>query len=80
MYIAVMSVKNDLRRLRFEADEITQQQLADAAGVSRQTIVAIERGNYNPSVELALRLAAILGTTVERIFQLGEPPAKGRTK
>lgn len=50
----------------------TQKELGHLAGVSRQTIVEIEAGGYNPSTELALRLAAILGTTVEHLFRL--PP------
>ena len=75
-----MAVKNNLRRFRFEAGEITQQELADRAGVTRQTIVAIERGNYNPSVELALRLGGHLDTTVERLFQLDQPSTKGTGK
>lgn len=65
-----MSVKNQLRRFRFEAGEMTQQALAERVGVTRQTILSIEKGNYNPSVELALRLAAALGTTVEALFAL----------
>lgn len=65
-----MPVTNHLRRLRFAAEDMTQQQLADRVGVTRQTILAIEKGNYNPSVELALRLARALGTTVECLFEL----------
>jgi putative transcriptional regulator len=65
-----MPVRNHLRRLRFEAGDITQQQLAERVGVTRQTIHAIEKGNYNPSVELAIRLAQALGTTVEQLFEL----------
>lgn len=49
---------------------MTQQELADRVGVTRQTIVSIEKGNYNPSVELALRLAKVFGTSVESLFQL----------
>lgn len=67
-----MSVKNHLRRFRFDAGEMTQQALAERVGVTRQTILSIEKGNYNPSVELALRLAAALGTTVEALFALDE--------
>lgn len=62
------SIQNNIRRLRFEADEMTQQQLADAARVSRQTIVAIEKGNYSPSLELAFRLAFIFRTPLEDVF------------
>lgn len=73
-----MTVKNHLRRLRFAAGELTQQQLAERIGVTRQTILAIEKGNYNPSVELALRLARALGTTVEALFEVDEPSEQPR--
>jgi putative transcriptional regulator len=63
-------MKTNLRRYRFERGELSQQQLADMVGVSRQTIVSIERGDYAPSVKLALLLAAKLGTTVEDLFIL----------
>lgn len=74
-----MGVRNTLRRCRFDAGDMTQQRLADRVGVTRQTIIAIERGNYNPSVELALRLAVVLGTTVEALFELEDPPSRERT-
>lgn len=68
-------IRNDLRRRRLLAHEMTQQDLAERVGVTRQTIVAIEKGNYSPSVALALRLAAVFGVKVEDIFQLeGEEP------
>ena len=67
-----MSIKSQLRRFRFEAGEMTQQALAERADVTRQTILSIERGNYNPSVELALRLARVFGTSVEKLFELEE--------
>ena len=63
-------MKTNLRKYRFEAGEISQQKLADLVSVSRQTIVAIEKGNYSPSVKLALLLAKNLNTTVEELFQL----------
>lgn len=66
--MARKSIQNNIRRLRFEADEMTQQQLADSARVSRQTIVAIEKGNYSPSLELAFRLAFIFQTPLEEVF------------
>jgi len=65
-------IKTYLRKYRFENGEQSQQQLADAVKVSRQTIVAIERGDYNLSVKLALLLARKLNTTVENLFQLEE--------
>jgi putative transcriptional regulator len=65
-------MKTNLRKYRFEHGDISQQQLADLVKVSRQTIVAIERGDYNLSVKLALLLAEKLGVTVEELFQLEE--------
>ena len=61
---------NRVRYFRFMRGEMSQAALSELVGVSRQTIVAIERGNYNPSVELALRLVRALGTTVEELFTL----------
>ena len=66
--MAKSAIQNNIRRLRFNKDEMTQQQLADAAGVSRQTIVAIEKGNYSPSLELAFRLAHIFNTPIQEVF------------
>jgi putative transcriptional regulator len=63
-------VKTHLRRLRFEQGELSQAELAARVAVSRQTIIAIERGDYNPSVKLALQLATALDTTVETLFEL----------
>jgi len=65
-------MKNKVRYYRFLRDEMTQAELARRASVSRQTVVAIEKGNYSPSVYLALRLAEVLGTTVEALFKLEE--------
>ena len=66
-------MKNRIRRLRFDHDEMTQQQLADRVGVSRQTIVALEAGKYLPSLPLAFRLAATFGVKIEDVFQMHEP-------
>ena len=63
-------MKTNLRRYRFERGELSQQQVAGLVSVSRQTIVAIERGEYSPSVKLALLLARKLDTTVEDLFEL----------
>lgn len=65
-------MKTNLRKYRFERGELSQQQLADMVMVSRQTIVSIEKGDYAPSVKLALLLARELGTTVENLFELEE--------
>jgi putative transcriptional regulator len=63
-------MKTNLRRFRFDHGELSQQQLADMVGVSRQTIVSIERGDYAPSVKLAMLLAEKLETKVEELFYL----------
>jgi putative transcriptional regulator len=65
-------MKTNLRKFRFNCGELSQQQLADMVRVSRQTIVAIEGGDYAPSVKLALLLAKKLKTTVEELFSLEE--------
>jgi putative transcriptional regulator len=62
------AVTNSIRRLRFEHGEMTQQQLADAVGATRQTIIAIESGKYAPSLELAFRIARQFGRGVEDVF------------
>ena len=62
-------ITNQIRRLRFEHGEMTQQQLADRAGVTRQTILALEAGRYNPSLELAFRIARTFDVPVEEVFQ-----------
>lgn len=64
-------INNRIRRLRFEHGEMTQQQLADKAGVTRQTIIAVEAGKYAPSLPLAFRIARTFNTTVEDVFQYG---------
>ena len=64
-----LPIRNQIRKLRFESGEMTQQQLAAAAGVSRQTIVAIEAAKYSPSLELAFRIAATFGKPLEEVFQ-----------
>jgi len=64
------AVRNHVRRHRRQQHDMTQQELADRVGVTRQTILAIERGSYNPSVGLALRLAEVFGVSVEELFEL----------
>ncbi len=61
-------INNNIRTLRFQAGEMTQQTLAEKTGVSRQTIVAMEKGKYSPSLELAFRIAAAFDTTVDKVF------------
>ena len=61
-------IANVIRRLRFDNGEMTQQALADACGVTRQTIIALEAGRYAPSLELAFRIAHAFGVGVEDVF------------
>ena len=61
-------ITNNIRKLRFFANEMTQQELAEKAGVSRQTIIAIEAGKYSPSLELAFRLAEAFGVEIREVF------------
>jgi len=61
---------NEIRRLRFEHEEMTQQDLADRVAVTRQTIIALESGRYAPSLPLAMRIARIFDVNVEDVFQL----------
>ncbi|MCR4325917.1 MAG: helix-turn-helix transcriptional regulator [Patescibacteria group bacterium] len=62
-------VVNRVQELRTAA-HLTQEELAERAGVSRQTIIAIEKGNYTPSVSLAIKLARIFKTPVEKVFSI----------
>lgn len=68
------SLVSNIRKLRFHANEMTQQQLADLVGVTRQTIVAIEKGNYSPSLELAFKIARAFSLPLEEVFSYGEEP------
>ena len=61
---------NHVREHRYQAGEMTQKELADRAGVSRQSIIAVEQGRFRPSVELALRLAEVFEVAVEDLFEL----------
>ena len=63
---------NNVRRLRFDADEMTQADLAAKADVTRQTIIAIEGGKYSPSLELAFKIAHAFGVSLESVFQYQE--------
>lgn len=64
-----IEIKNNIRKLRFFANEMSQQDLAEKAGVSRQTIIAIEAGKYNPSLELAFRISDVFGATITEVFE-----------
>ncbi len=61
-------VTNDIRRLRFDNAEMTQAELADKVGVTRQTIIAIEQGRYSPTLEMAFQIARAFGVPLERVF------------
>lgn len=65
------SIRNRIRTLRFLHGEMTQQQLADQVGVTRQTVNAIEGGKYSPSLEVAFRIARVFGKPLEEVFQFG---------
>ena len=73
---------NQLRRLRFERAEMTQEELAGKVGVTRQTIIAIESGRYAPSLPLALRISQVFGLPIEEVFALNgkQMSGKGKTK
>ena len=64
-----MIITNNIRRLRFFADEMTQLELSEKAGISRQTVVALEAGKYIPSLEIAFRIAEVFGVGVEEVFE-----------
>jgi putative transcriptional regulator len=69
-------ITNRIRKLRFDHDEMTQQALAELAGVTRQTIIALEAGNYVPSLLLAFRLARAFGLGIDDVFTYDENTAK----
>ena len=70
--MAKVEIRNRIRRLRFDHDEMTQEELANRAGCTRQTIIALEQGKYVPSIELAFRIARTFGVTLEEVFQYEE--------
>ena len=63
------SIRNEIRRLRFDNGEMTQQALAERIGVTRQTVIAIEQGKYSPSLEVAFKIAEAFGVPLDRVFQ-----------
>lgn len=66
--MAKAKISNNVRRLRFDAGEMTQKELAEKVGVTRQTIVAIEKAAYSPSLELAFLIARAFGKPLEDVF------------
>jgi putative transcriptional regulator len=73
--MAKNEITNRVRRLRFDNGEMTQQQLADKVGVTRQTIIAIEAGKYSPSLPLAFKLARAFGVSIEDVFEFEDERA-----
>ena len=69
-----MAVENRIRRLRFEHGEMSQRELAPRIGVTRQTVNAIEGGKYSPSLEVAFRIAAVFGVSLEEVFSYRSAP------
>ena len=67
-----LNVSNNVRKLRFEHGELTQQELANKAGITRQTVTAIETKKYVPSLELAFKLALAFDVSIEKIFFIEE--------
>ena len=68
-------VMNSIRSLRFAASEMTQAELADRVGMTRQTIIAIEQGRYSPSLEVAFKIARVFGVSLNDVFQYPEDPS-----
>jgi len=64
-----LPIANQIRRLRFEHGEMTQAELAERIGMTRQTIAAIEAGKYSPSLEAAFRIAQVFGAPLDQVFQ-----------
>ena len=67
--MAALPIANNIRRLRFEQGEMSQSQLAEAIGMTRQTVAAIEAGKYSPSLEAAFRIAHVFGVKLDEVFQ-----------
>ena len=65
-------VTNSIRALRFAKGEMTQAELADRVGVTRQTVLAIEQGKYSPSLEVAFQIARVFGVSLDDVFQYPE--------
>jgi len=69
-------IRNHIRRLRFDRSEMTQQELAEKVGVTRQTVIAIEGDKYSPSLEVAFRIARVFGVPLEEVFQYEAPDSE----
>jgi putative transcriptional regulator len=71
-------IRNNIRKLRFLGSEMTQQELAEKIGVTRQTVIAIEQDKYSPSLDVAFRIARVFGVPLEEVFQY-ETDAESQT-
>jgi len=72
--VAPTKVTNSIRSLRFEHGEMTQAELADRTGVTRQTVIAIEQGRYSPSLEMAFKIARVFKVPLDAVFQYPADP------
>jgi putative transcriptional regulator len=70
-------IRNNVRKLRFLGSEMTQQELAEKIGVTRQTVIAIEQDKYSPSLDVAFRIAHVFGVPLEEVFQYEATEAGG---
>ena len=71
MIVSKLKISNNIRRLRFEHNEMTQKELAEKVGVTRQTVLAIEAAKYAPSLELAFRIAQVFDVPMQEVFWVG---------
>ena len=71
-------VTNNIRTLRFAHGELTQAELAERVGLTRQTIIAIEQGKYSPSLEVAFQIAQVFGVALDDVFQYPDPREAGK--
>jgi len=67
-----INIENSIRKLRFNNNEMTQQELADLVGISRQTVVAVEKYKYTPSLELAFKIALAFNKEIQEVFYIGK--------
>ena len=77
--MADITIRNSIRVLRFEAGEMTQQALADRVGITRQTVIALEKGKYYPSLKLAFKIATAFSRELQDVFEC-EPPTPDGSK
>jgi len=78
--MSTRQVRNNIRKLRFGNNEMTQEELAEKTGVTRQTIIAIENAKYSPSLELAFKIALVFGVPLEEVFSYTTEEITSETK